>query len=127
MTLMERVEGIGGFFFRSQSPQTLARWYRDHLGIALTPTDGTQEPWQQLAGATAFEPFPADTTYFGRDDRMFMLNFRVRDLDAMVAQLRAAGIGVETDPETYPHGRFARLVDPEGNPIELWQPERNAS
>jgi catechol 2,3-dioxygenase-like lactoylglutathione lyase family enzyme len=127
MNRTERVEGIGGFFFRAKSPKVLAEWYRDHLGVGLTPTGDTHEPWQQLAGPTAFEPFPADTTYFGSPDRAFMLNFRVRDLDAMVAQLRGAGIAVDVDPEQYPYGRFAQLADPEGNPIQLWQPQRNAS
>ena len=123
---MERVEGIGGFFFRSSSPKTLAQWYNDHLGVTLTPPDYDHEPWQQGAGPTVFEPFPADSEYFGRADRTFMLNFRVRDLDAMVAQLRRAGIAVELDPQTYPNGRFARLSDPEGNPIQLWQPRKKA-
>ena len=124
---MERVDGIGGFFFRAKSPKVLAKWYSDHLGVALTPSDYGHEPWQQAAGPTAFEPFPAGTKYFGDASQMFMLNFRVRDLDAMVAQLRRAGIKVDVDPEKYPNGRFARLSDPEGNPIQLWQPQRKAS
>jgi glyoxylase I family protein len=120
---MERVDGIGGFFFRSKSPKVLAKWYADHLGIALTPSDYGQQPWRQAAGPTAFEPFPADSKYFGRPEQMFMLNFRVNNLDAMIAQLRKAGIGVKVDPQTYPNGRFALMQDPEGNPIQLWQPK----
>lgn len=120
---MERVRGIGGFFFRAKAPKALAKWYADHLGIALTPTDYNQEPWRQEAGPTAFQPFPADTTYFERPGQMFMLNFRVRDLDAMVEQLRKAGVAVEVDPKIYPNGRFASTHDPEGNPIQLWQPK----
>jgi len=119
---MERVEGIGGFFFRAQDPKGLAQWYADHLGVGPVPTDYGLEPWQQTAGPIAFAPFPAATKYFGRAEQQFMLNFRVRDLDAMVAQLRRAGISVDVDPEKYPNGLFARLVDPEGNPIQLWQP-----
>jgi len=69
------------------------------------------------------EPFPADTSYFGSAERTWMINFRVRDLDAMVAQLRASGLDVTVDPETCPNGRFAKLRDPEGNPIELSEPE----
>jgi glyoxylase I family protein len=122
---MERVDGIGGFFFKAQSPKTLAKWYSDHLGVTLTPTGNGQEPWQQAAGPTAFEPFPAGTKYFGRPEQAFMLNFRVRDLDAMVAQLRRAEITVDVDAQDYPNGRFARLSDPEGNPIQLWQPKRS--
>lgn len=119
---MERVAGIGGFFFRAQTPRAIAHWYAEHLGVSLTPTEYGQRPWQQQAGPTVFEPFPADSKYFGRADRTFMLNFRVSDLDAMVAQLRAGDITVDVDPKTYPNGRFARLSDPEGNPIQLWQP-----
>ena len=81
------------------------------------------EPWQQEAGTTVFAPFKADTKYFGRPTQQWMINFRVRDLDAMVAQLKRAGITVEVDPQAYPNGRFARLEDPEGNPIQLWQPK----
>jgi glyoxylase I family protein len=119
---MERVSGIGGFFFRARDPSALKTWYRNHLGIDLTPTSYDQQPWRQEAGPTAFEPFPADTDFFGRKEQMWMLNFRVRNLGAMVAQLRNAGIAVEVDKETYPNGRFARLADAEGNPIQLWQP-----
>lgn len=119
---MERVQGIGGFFFRAREPKQLAAWYATHLGVDLTPQDYGQQPWTQQAGATVFEPFPADTDFFGRPEQMWMLNFRVRDLDAMVAQLRAADVGVQVDPEVYPNGRFAQLADPEGNPIQLWQP-----
>jgi catechol 2,3-dioxygenase-like lactoylglutathione lyase family enzyme len=120
---MERVDGIGGFFFRAKDPKALARWYADHLGVNSIPTSYDQEPWRQAAGPTAFAPFPADTKYFGRPEQAFMLNFRVKDLDAMVAQLRRDGIAVEVDPQTYPNGRFAQTHDPEGNPIQLWQPK----
>src|SRR5471030_2708390 len=119
---MERVEGIGGFFFKAKEPKVLAQWYADHLGVGPTPQDYGQEPWQQVGGPTAFQPFAATTKYFGRAEQAFMLNFRVRNLDAIVAQLRRAGITVDVDPETYPNGLFARLADPEGNPIQLWQP-----
>ena len=118
----ERVLGIGGFFFRSGDPKGLAAWYRDHLGIDPVPTAYDQPVWQQTAGPTAFAPFPKATDYFGSPTQTWMLNFRVRNLDAMVAQLRAAHIAVEVDGKTYPNGRFARLHDPDGNPIELWEP-----
>ena len=115
------VAGIGGFFFRASNPTALAEWYRQHLGVDLTPTDYSQKPWSQEAGPTVFSPFPQDTDYFGDSAKHWMINFRVDDLDAMVEQLRAAGIEVTNDPEKYPNGRFARLRDPEGNPIELWE------
>ena len=119
---MEKVLGIGGLFFRATDPTALGRWYLEHLGIALTPGDYASLPWQTEAGTTVFAPFPRDTTYFGADTQSWMVNFRVRDLRKMAAQLESQGIPVKIDPETYPNGRFARLHDPEGNPIELWQP-----
>jgi glyoxylase I family protein len=122
---MERVTGIGGLFFRARDPDALARWYADHLGIDPVPTSYDQRPWWQQRGPTAFAPFPADTDYFGRPEQAWKLNLRVRDLDAMVAQLRAAGIEVIPDPQTYPNGRFANIADPEGNPIELWEPTQD--
>ena len=86
------------------------------------PGDYDTPPWQQEAGLTVFAPFPANTEYFGQPEQVWMVNFRVRDLAAMAAQLRAAGIEVTIDPQDFPNGRFARLHDPESNPIELWQP-----
>ncbi len=113
---MEKVNGIGGFFFRARDPKSLGKWYCDHLGVAMPS-------WEQAAGPCAFAPFPESTEYFGNMEKKWMLNFRVSNLDAMVAQLRAGGITVEVDPTVYPMGRFAQLNDPEGNPIQLWQPE----
>jgi predicted enzyme related to lactoylglutathione lyase len=114
---MARATGIGGMFFRARDPAALAAWYRQHLGIAAG-----EEPWQQEAGMTVFQPFPADSDYF-RADRAFMLNFRIDDLSALIADLQAAGIEVETRPDwDTPYGRFARIHDPEGNPVELWEP-----
>ena len=120
---MEQVTGIGGLFFRARDPQALAQWYRDRLGVTLVPSNYEEPPWQQEAGPTVFTPFPETADYFGPDaSKTWIVNFRVRSLDAMVAQLRAAGVSVEVDPQLYPNGRFARLYDPEGNPIELWEP-----
>ena len=119
---MERVTGIGGLFFRAREPAALAHWYQEHLGVTMTPADYVADPWRQEAGPTVFAPFPEQTEYFGDARRLWMVNFRVRDLDAMIAQLRAAGIMVTADPKRYPNGRFARLYDPEDNPIELWGP-----
>jgi glyoxylase I family protein len=118
---MEKVACIGGLFFRARDPAALGRWYQEHLGVTLTPSSYEEWPWWQEAGPTAFSPFPEASDYFGDFKRVWMVNFRVRDLDAMTAQLRAAGIAIDIDPQHYPNGRFARLHDPEGNPIELWQ------
>lgn len=119
---MQKVLGIGGLFFRAKDAKALARWYQDNLGVKLTPTSYEEEPWMQEAGPTVFAPFKEDTEYFGGKEKMWMVNFRVADLDAMVAQLRGNGIEVKVDPEIYPNGRFARVHDPEGNPIQLWEP-----
>jgi predicted enzyme related to lactoylglutathione lyase len=121
-TTMEKVVGIGGLFFRAKDPDSLGRWYKEHLGIALTPAGKADRPWRTEAGVTLFSPFPETTHYLGDPKQMWMVNFRVRDLDKMATQLRAAGIPVDVNPEVSPYGRFARIHDPEGNPIELWQP-----
>ena len=119
---MEKVNGIGGLFFRAKDPEALGRWYRDHLGIPLVPKDYNELPWWQEAGPSGIAPFPETTEYFGDPKKAWMVNFRVSNLDAMVAQLRTAGITVDVEQQPYPNGRFARLADPEGNPIELWEP-----
>lgn len=119
---MERVTGIGGLFFRSKNPGALAEWYEKNLGVSKVPASYDDDPWRQEAGTTIFAPTQDDTGFFGRAEQTWMINFRVRDLDTMVAQLSTAGIAVEVDRESYPNGRFASLHDPEGNPIQLWQP-----
>lgn len=122
------VTGIGGLFFRSRDPDALSAWYRTHLGVgAGCDSTGSGESsewtWLQAGGPTVFAPFKADTDYFAAD-RQFMINFRVDGLDALLDSLRAADIAIETraewdDPSV---GRFARIHDPEGNAIELWEP-----
>jgi len=120
---MERVTGIGGLFFRAKDPEALAAWYEQVLGVTQVPDDYNTLPWTQEAGPTAFAPFSIDTDYFGRPEQAWMINFRVVSLDRMITQLQARGVEVKVDPENYPNGRFARLHDPEGNPIELWEPK----
>jgi predicted enzyme related to lactoylglutathione lyase len=118
----EAVEGIGGVFFRTSNPDALRAWYAEHLGIEMedygttfTAKDGDQTVWA---------PFPAETDYFGSSDQQLMVNFRVRDLDAMLAQLRRAGVPVEDHVEEHEYGRFGWATDPEGNRFELWEPLR---
>jgi predicted enzyme related to lactoylglutathione lyase len=120
---MERIVGIGGVFFKARDPQALAAWYREHLGVPVEvgQTYGTLKS----GGAgeeTVWSTFPADTKYFGPGPAAFMFNYRVRDLDAMLAQLRAAGALVEDRVEQYENGRFGWASDPEGNRFELWEP-----
>jgi glyoxylase I family protein len=119
---VERVDGIGGFFFKARDAAALSTWYADHLGIGAPPQAYDAEVWMPAGGPTVFAPFGEehwDSPYLGPTG--WGINFRVADLDALVEQLQAAGIDVEVDPETYPNGRFASLHDPEGNAIQLWQ------
>jgi catechol 2,3-dioxygenase-like lactoylglutathione lyase family enzyme len=117
------VTGIGGFFFRAKDTDAIRAWYVEHLGVGSLPYG----QWETQAGPSTFSPFPADTDYFPAD-RPWMLNLRVDGLDNLVARLRAADIAVATDPDwDMPGvGRFARIHDPEGNPIELWEPDQDA-
>ena len=122
------VLGIGGLFFRAKDPERLANWYRETLNIGAGCTaaeDGEADPmcWMALGGPIVFAPFPEESDYFP-EDKPFMLNLRVRDMEAMIGRLRAEGLEVLTRPEWDDPdvGRFARIHDPEGNPIELWQP-----
>lgn len=120
---MVKVTGIGGLFFRARDPAALAAWYEKHLGIGNIQTT----VWRQEAGTTIFGPFQQDSDYFGRPEQQWMVNFRVDDLGAMIARLKAAGIAVETRAEWDSEvGRFCRIHDPEGNPIELWEPSASA-
>lgn len=116
---MERVLGIGGYFMRAADPSALSAWYRECLGLDADD----HGLWQQEAGMTVFAAFEADTDYFGSASQQNMLNFRVRDLDAMLAQLRAKGADVAEETQDMDGvGRFGWVTDPEGNRIELWQP-----
>ncbi len=118
---MTNVKGVGGFFFRAKDPKALAAWYELHLGINPAPTDMTSPPWMTEAGVTVFAPFSEDTDYFAAD-KSFMINFRVDDMDVLVANLTAAGIDVKNDQTMEGLGRFVHIEDPEGTPIELWEP-----
>lgn len=120
---MEKVLGIGGIFFKARDPKALAAWYRQHLGLPLEP----EQTFGAFASAAAGEPavwstFPADTTYFGSGPAPFMVNYRVQNLDAMLAQLRAAGVPVDDRVEDLDFGRFGWATDPEGNRFEMWEP-----
>ena len=122
------VLGIGGLFFRAKDPDALSGWYREHLGIGAgcVSVEGAMPDewsWAAEGGPVVFAPFKADTDYFAAD-KQFMLNLRVRDLDSLLEQLHAAGIAVITKPEWNDPttGQFARIHDPEGNEIELWEP-----
>ena len=115
----ERVTGIGGVFFRSPDPKALAEWYRVHLGVPMDP-DG-HVVFREGHRTQVWAPFSADTDYWPAEKEL-MVNFTVRDLDAMLAQLRTAGVEVDERVEDHEYGRFGWATDPEGNRFELWQP-----
>lgn len=124
------VLGMGGFFFRAKDPDALVAWYREHLNIGMgcnaddtAGGDADDWYWQTQGGPMVFAPFRADTDYFAAD-KQFLINLRVSDLEGMLEQLNAAGIAIITKDEwdTPETGRFARIHDPEGNAIELWEP-----
>ncbi|MES2477252.1 MAG: VOC family protein [Verrucomicrobiota bacterium] len=119
---MEKVTGIGGFFFLGKNSSALADWYEEQLGIRKPGQEYADGSWWQDEGPTVFGA-EEDEAHCGGPGHSWRINFRVRDLNAMVAQLRGRGIAVEVDPTLYPNGRFAYLRDPEGNSIELWQSE----
>lgn len=119
---MEKVTGIGGFFFRSKNADTLDEWYEQHLGVRKVGKEYEEGSWRQDEGPTVFAPEAPDAACFQGEEYSWRINFRVRSLDAMVAQLRAAGLPVEVEATVYPNGRFAHLRDPDGNRIELWEP-----
>jgi glyoxylase I family protein len=118
---MEKVTGIGGFFFRVKNADVLNAWYEQHLGVRKVGERDEDGSWWQDAGPTVFASESA-SDQAGGPEYEWRINFRVRDLDAMVAQLREAGAAVEVEDTIYPNGRFAHLRDPEGNRIELWEP-----
>jgi predicted enzyme related to lactoylglutathione lyase len=119
------ITGVGGVFFKAKDPKALAAWYRDVLGMrveawggAVLRTDAPKHP-----PAVAWNPFPASTDYFAPSDSAFMINYAVDDMDALVARLSAKGVKVLKRDDSDPNGRFAWILDPEGNKIELWQPK----
>lgn len=119
---MAKAVGVGGIFLKARDPKALSAWYAEHFGIR--PGEGGTLLFEgpDAAGTTVFTHFPADTKYFGGGPQQAMLNLRVDDLDALLLQLAAAGVAIDPKREDYPYGRFAWLVDPEGNRVELWQP-----
>lgn len=121
---MEKATGIGGVFFRSEDPTALQAWYAEHLGLPADNDGFVILTWGgEVAGSTVWSPFAADTDYFGERSQQSMINYRVTDLDAMLAQLRSGGVPVDDKIEVLDGiGRFGWATDPEGNRFELWEP-----
>lgn len=126
---MKHVLGIGGIFFKAQDPDKLAAWYQQHLGLDVEEYGGVtfregagDESAPRRQAYTVWSAFAADTDYFTPSEKPFMINFRVADLDALLAKLRAEGVTVEERTEKSEFGYFGWAMDPEGNKIELWEP-----
>ena len=129
---MERATGIGRIFFKANDPDGLQKWYENHLGLKPDPDGCVVFRWHERDEAaskasTVWAPFPADTKYFGNGSQTAMVNYRVKNLDSMLAQLRSAKAKVDDKIEESKYGRFAWVTDPEGNRIELWQPPDDAA
>jgi len=127
-TRRTRVTGIGGIFFKARDPKALVRWYHRHLGIHIEEAVALFT-WRsgrdgRAKGHTVWSIFPADTTYFGERGASFMINYRVKDLDAVLAVLRDEGVEADRKIEESEYGRFGWITDPEGNRIELWEPPK---
>jgi predicted enzyme related to lactoylglutathione lyase len=121
---MARAVGVGGVFFKARDPKALSQWYETHLGVGgRVSDDALSFEGPASVGITVFGLFTEDTKYFGEGPQQFMVNFRVDDLDALLAQLGAAGVRVDPKRADYAeYGRFAWIWDPEGNRVELWEP-----
>ena len=123
---MARVTGIGGIFLRSKDPKALEAWYVEMLGIELAPYGGATFLWTDevpaSTGMTTWSLFPDDTTYFGPGTQRAMVNYRVDDMDGLLAKLAAAGVSIDPKRDDSEYGRFAWITDPEGTRLELWQP-----
>lgn len=128
---MTRVTGIGGVFFKSGNPKETLAWYRTHLGIESDEWGGTAFQWRDKAqpdeiGYTVWSAFPESSKHFGPGDQRFMFNFRVADLTALMAALKAGGVEAVGEIEDHPNGKFAWIIDPEGRKVELWEPVASA-
>ncbi|MCB1120301.1 MAG: VOC family protein [Verrucomicrobiae bacterium] len=125
---MAKALGIGGIFFRSKDPETLAAWYRKWLAFPSGP-EGSFSPFipdtAPPNGLTLWSPFPGDTDYFGNTDQTFMINLMVDDLDEALRQVKEGGAEIIPEKQEYEYGRFGWFIDPEGNRVELWQPPEN--
>ena len=125
---MKRVTGIGGIFFRSDNPDKLCQWYRQHLGIESNENGSATFHWRKVDDlkserSTVWSPFSSDTDYFEPSKKAFMINFQVENLDELLAELKREGVDVDPRVETYDYGKFGWIMDPEGNRIELWEPK----
>ncbi|HET8809691.1 MAG TPA: VOC family protein [Flavobacteriaceae bacterium] len=126
--MKNRVTGIGGFFFKSKNPKATKNWYREHLGLN-TDEYGCTFWWKGKEGndcSTQWSPFKENTEYFKPSEKEFMMNFRVENLEELLEILKKEGVQVIGEIEKFEYGKFGWVMDPEGNKIELWEPQDDA-
>ncbi|HEV2832409.1 MAG TPA: VOC family protein [Hanamia sp.] len=126
-TKMKKVTGIGGIFFKCKDPKAVNEWYKTHLGFETSPY-GTSFEWREIddstkKGLTQWNPFPENTKYFEPSTKDFMVNYRVDDLEALVAQLKNEGVKIVDEIEDTEYGKFVHIIDLEGNKVQLWEPK----
>jgi catechol 2,3-dioxygenase-like lactoylglutathione lyase family enzyme len=126
----KRVIGLGGIFFKAKDPKKMYEWYEQHLGIQGKPQVGAMFHWRRLEDPTqetltVWSVFPEDTKYFNPSSAPFMINYQVEDMDAVLEALRAEGVTIDPKREDHEYGKFAWIMDPEGNRIELWEPPKD--
>lgn len=124
---MARITGIGGVFFKSTGDHVaLGAWYKQHLGLELESWGGAILSWPDDkaddGGLTVWNAAAKDTKWFSPSESAFMINYRIDNMDEMIAQLRAGGVDILKGPESHENGKFAWIMDPDGNKVELWQP-----
>lgn len=122
----QKVTGIGGIFFKCKDPKAVNEWYKTHLGFDTTPY-GTSFEWLQVddsskKGLTQWNSFPESTRFFEPSTKEFMINYRVANLEALVEELKNAGVTIVDKIEAYDYGKFVHILDLEGNKIQLWEP-----
>ena len=127
--LTKRVIGLGGIFFKAKDPKAMYEWYEKHLGIKGKPDMGAMFPWRRADSpeqemVTIWSVFPQNTKYFEPSSAPFMINYQVEDMDAVLEALRAEGVTIDPKREDHEYGKFAWIMDPEGNRIELWEPPK---
>lgn len=122
----ERVNGIGGIFFKTEDPKKIQDWYDQHLGLKFEGKGYNSFLWKDHKtgenGRTEFSFFKKDTDYMHPSTSPFMINFRVKNLEALIEKLKAEGVTVVGEIQSYPYGKFGWILDPDGNKIELWEP-----
>ncbi|MHA2027947.1 MAG: VOC family protein [Candidatus Kariarchaeaceae archaeon] len=132
MDTQSHIIGIGGIFFKSKNPNSLQKWYEDKLGFSVqVPYDDTDTAitfkWKTFDGEnhnTVWAPWPQDATYFEPSKSSWMINYVVRDMEVLIGKLQSDGIEVSDEIKTYSYGKFGWAMDPEGNKIEFWEPDK---